>query len=240
MRREHREKLRNKIASIATSLAFSIGLIVPSGARADIFGGDTLILAQILSNAVQQLIQLQQMLQNGRDSLALVRDINRGINDSLSMAATMGLNIDPGLYKNWNNLQNALQGVQQVYGSIPESLQKTIQTHVDQNVAEAITLNNNLYSYSKDLDQVGEQIKMYSHSVSPGGAQKLTAESLGVMINVMNQSLRAQATSLKLQAQSLALQNAKDKEQTKLVNDGSQKLSQAMKSQDTSFKLPRF
>lgn len=233
-------RLRNKIAHIASSLALMVGLTVPSGARGDIFGGDTLILAQILSNAVQQLIQLQQMLQNGRDSLALIRDINRGINDSLSMAATMGLNIDPGLYKNWNNLQNALHGVQQVYGTVPESLQKTIQTHVDQNVAEAIALNNNLYSYSKDLDQVGEQIKMYSHSVSPGGAQKLTAESLGVMINVMNQSLRAQATSLKLQAQSLALQNAKDKEQTKLVNESSQKLTQAMKSQDTSFKLPRF
>jgi hypothetical protein len=234
------KKFKNKIVS-----GFAAGLIAtasfaPTTARADLFGGDVVVLAQILANAVQQLIQLKQLLENGRDSLSLIKDINRGINDSLNMISTMGVNVDPGIYKNWNNLQNALQGVQQIYGAIPDSKEKTIQTHVDQNVAEAITLNNSIYNYSKDLDRVGENIKTYSHAVSPGGAQKLTAESLGVLITVMNQSLRAQATGLKLQAQALALQNAKDKEQVKHQNDTTQKLSAAMKRQETSFKMPRF
>ena len=220
--------------------AFALCLFIPTHARADMFGGDVVVLTQILANSVQQLVQLKQLFENGRDSLALVKDINRGINDSLNMISTMGVHVDPGIYRNWSNIQNAMQGVEQIYGAIPNSKNKTIQTHVDQNVAEAITLNNSIYTYTKELDRIGEQIKTYSHTVSPGGAQKLTAESMGVMINVMNQNLRTQATGLKLQAQALALQNAKDKEQAKHMSDTTQKLSQAMKMQDTSFKLPRF
>ena len=234
------KRFKSKIRAFVSAGFIATAIFSPATVRADMFGGDILVLAQILTNAMQQLIQLKQMLENGRDSLALIKDINRGINDSLTMISTMGVNIDPGIYKNWQNLQNAMQGVQQIYGSIPDSKEKTIQTHVDQNVAEAITLNNSIYNYSKDLDRVGEQIKAHSHAVSPGGAQKLTAESMGVMITVMNQSLRAQATGLKLQAQSLALQNAKDKEQVKHQNDTTQKLSAAMKRQETTFKLPRF
>ncbi|MBK9323726.1 MAG: hypothetical protein IPM97_12425 [Bdellovibrionaceae bacterium] len=38
-------------------------------------------------------------LQNGQDSLDLLRDINRGLNDSLGLIRTISSNTDPGLYK---------------------------------------------------------------------------------------------------------------------------------------------
>jgi len=60
------------------------------------------------------------------------------------------------------------------------------------------------------------------------------------MLNVMNQNLRAQATGLKLQAQALAVQNQKDKEYVRHLVDSSQRLSSALKGQDTQFKMPRF
>lgn len=86
------------------------------------------------------------------------------------------------------------------------------QSSVDQSVAEAVALNGAIYDYTKQIDQIGEDIKSFSHSVSPGGAQKLTAQSLGVVIHVLTQSLRAQGTLLKLQAQSVALTNKHEKD----------------------------
>ena len=67
----------------------SVQLFVGTPAKADVFGGDVAVLIQILANALQQLAQLRSIVQNGQDSVQLVRDINRGINDSLNLIHTM-------------------------------------------------------------------------------------------------------------------------------------------------------
>ena len=90
------------------------------------------------------------------------------------------------------------------------------------------------------LDQIGEEIKRYSHSVSPGGAAKLTAESMGVMIHVMNQQMRAQGQGLKLQAQTLAIQNKKDKDQTDQYLREGVGLKNKMIALNPQFKVMRF
>ncbi len=78
--------MRKKLCAVITAL----GLLLPfpQSAKADLFGGDVMILAQILANAIQQLAQLQEILRSGNDTLGLLQDINRGLNDSLRMAET--------------------------------------------------------------------------------------------------------------------------------------------------------
>ena len=155
----------------------AILFVTPLTSRADFFGGDVVVLTQILANALQQLIQLKQILSEGQDSLNLMRDINRGINDSLNLIRTVYPNADPGLYRDWDKVQNAMSGIERIYGAVTPSTEAPIQRDTDQSVGEAIALNNSIYKYTHDIDEIGETIKQYSHTVSPGGAQKLTAES---------------------------------------------------------------
>lgn len=204
------------------------------------FGEETVVLAQILANAVQQLAQLKSLLDNGKDSLNLLRDINRGINDSLTLIRTISPNTDPGLYKDWDKVSNALTQLETIYGIAVESKDLKVQNDTDQSVAEAISLNNSIYKYTAQIDQIGELIKAESHAVSPGGAVKLTAQSLGVMLNLQNEMLRTQGTGLKLQAQALALQNRKDKERTRQMVDGANNLNSALAGVSPTFELPRF
>ncbi|MFZ3230249.1 MAG: hypothetical protein WA160_08590 [Pseudobdellovibrio sp.] len=209
-------------------------------AKADIFGGDVAVLLQILSNALQQLAELKGIVDNGKDNLNLIRDINRGINDSLNLIRTISPNTDPGLYKDWEKASESLSKLEDIYGITIDSKDSRVQHDTDQTVAEAISLNNNLYKYTKQIDQIGELVKSQSHSVSPGGAAKLTAQSLGVMLNLQNEMLRTQATGLKLQAQSLAIQNRKDKERTRQMVNNADQLKQAMGGVEAKFELPRF
>ena len=211
-----------------------------SKSRADFWGADIPLLTQILANTIKQLIEMRNLVSNARSRLNLIREINRGINDSLNMARIINPNLDPGLYREWHSIQQALGGVQAIYGPITDSPQAKSQQNTDQTVAEAIRLNNELYDHAAKLDSVAESIKHYSHQVSPGGAQKLTAQSNGVMLQVLNQSLRAQATGLKLQAQNLALENQKEKRMTTHILVQSGKLSHEMKKADPDFKVPRF
>ncbi len=208
--------------------------------HASIFGEETAVLAQILANAVQQLAQLKSILDNGRDSLGLIRDINRGINDSLNLVRTISPNTDPGLYKEWQKVSIAISELESIYGIAIQSKDLQVQKDTDQSVAEAVSLNNSIYSYTKSIDEIGEMIKSESHYVSPGGAAKLTAQSLGVMLNLQNEMLRTQATGLKLQAQALALQNRKDKERTRQMVDSADKLQNALAQTSPNFNLPRF
>lgn len=209
-------------------------------ARADFWGGDLVFLAQILANAVQQLAQLKQLLNTGRDNLDLIRDINRGIDDSLNLLRTISPNRNPGLYKEWAKVSEALDRLERVYGIAIDSRDKEVQRDADQSVAEAISMNNSIYDYTREIDEIGELIKSQSHLVSPGGAAKLTAQSLGVMLHLQNESLRAQATGLKLQAQTMALQNRKDKEKTRQMLEGSESLKVALSTKKPEFRLPRF
>ena len=230
--------MKKKIFSVFMALAMFISF--PQAAKADMFGADIPILLEILANSLQQLVQLKAMLQNGGDTLDLLRDINRGINDSLGIAETLGLRIDPGIYRDLKNIDQATQSLEKIYGVVTDSKLATVQRNTDQTVAEAITFNNDLNDYAYRLDQIGEEIKRFSHSVSPGGAAKLTAESLGVMIHVLNQQMRTQGQGLKLQAQALAVQNKKDKDQTDQYLREGQSLKNKMMALNPEFKVMRF
>lgn len=209
-------------------------------AKADMWGGDLVYLAQILANTIKQLVELKSIVETSRNQLDLLREINRGINDSLRLAQTIDPNINPGIYKDWQNVDDALQKLQTIYGIVTNSTESTIYRNTDQQVAEAVNLNNDIYKYAANIDELGEVIKNYSHEVSPGGAQKLTAQTLGVMLQVMNQSLRTQATGLKLQAQTMAFQNKKEKDSTRQYLETANTLRAAMKKEVIQFKAPRF
>ena len=156
-----------------------IGVLCPQApVHADLWGADVAVLANILSETIMELAQLKAILQDGSDSLDLIRQINNGINDSLSMAKTMGIRIDPGIYRGLGTVDQALGKVEEIYGRAVDSPLATSQRNTDQTVAEAISFNNDLNEYTATLDQVGEQVKSYSHAVSPGGAAKLSAVSL--------------------------------------------------------------
>jgi uncharacterized protein YoxC len=201
----------------ALALIFGIIFTNPFAAKADMFGADVAVLAQILQNAVLQLAQLKSLLQSGQDT-----------------------RIDPGLYRELKNVDQALAGVEKTYGRPVDSPLAPVQRNTDQTVAEAISFNNEINEYTAKLDRIGEEIKSYSHAVSPGGAAKLTAESMGVVIHVMNQQMRATGQGLKLQAQAMAIQNKKEKDQTQQYLNESQNLKNRMTAINPTFEVPRF
>ena len=223
---------------ICLVLSFSIG--TGNVAKADIWGGDVVVLTQILAQAIQQLAELQAILHTGGDTLGLLQDINRGINDSLSLMRTINSNSGPGIYGDLKKSEDVLRKFSDIYGTVTDSPDAKAQASVDQSVAEAVALNGSIYDYTQEIDKIGEDIKSYSHSVSPGGAQKLTAESLGVVIHVLTQTLRAQATLMKLQAQSVALTNKHEKDYTAQYLSTTGALSSVMQSNDSQFQTPRF
>lgn len=211
--------------------------ILPVSASAFSFGADVAVLTQILAKAVLQLEQLRQMLQTAQNQRDLLRQVNEGLEQTVRMIQLIDPNFDPGIYKDWKDFHQAARALERLYGDLsnPDALLRDI----DRNVAEAIVSGNSLFKYSKQTEGFAENMHHKSVRATPKSAARLSAQSLGVVVGQQSQLLRNSATQSKLQAQSLAARNSKNKAQAKQVRGASSHLSNALKNYDPKFEIPR-
>jgi hypothetical protein len=218
--------------------ALGVCLFLPKPATADIFGGDVVVLTQILVQAIQQLAQLRQIFVNGQDTLGLLHDINSGIRDGLSVIQIINPKFNPGMYGNLDQPEGVLRMIQDLYGKIPDTADARLQASQDQSVAESLAMHGNLYRYADQVDAESQRMLNHAQVVSPQGAGKLQAQSLAVLIGVTTQVLRTNSAMLKLMAENMALSNRREKlnaEQFRMQYDG---LGSAFSNLPTETRLP--
>lgn len=220
-------------------LVSSMMLLAPMSARADLFGGDVVVLTQILVQAIQTVVQLKSILSNGQDTLNLMRDLNSGVRSGLDVIRIINPKFNPGVYGDLNNSDSVLRAIQEVYGEVPRGMDQDLMASQDQSVAETISMNRRLYDYADEVDRERDRILYHSQVVSPQGAGKLQNQALGVLIGVTTQLLRTQSQMLKLLAQNMAMENRREKIQTKGFQENYRDLSDGLKKLPTETNLPR-
>ncbi len=193
------------------TVAICFALINPKPAKADLFGGDVVVLTQILAQAIQQLIQLKQLFSTSQDTLSLWRDINRGIRDGLSVIQIINPRFNPGLYGSLETSEQVQRAIEDLYGAIPKTSEYKLQEAQDRSVSESIAMNGTLFQYADSVDEETKRIIAHSQAVNPQGAAKLTAQSIAVLIGVTTQVLRTNSMMLKMMGQNMALSNRKEK-----------------------------
>jgi hypothetical protein len=211
---------------------------VSQSAHADLFGGDDVILAQILVQAIQTVVQLKELLATGGDTLNLLRDVNSGIKSGLNLVQIINPNFNPGVYGNLDDASKVLQAVEEIYGAAPAGPDQDLIHSQDQSVAETISMNRRIYDFADQVDQQKDQIMLHASLVSPQGAGKLENQALAVLIGVSTQILRTQSQMLKLMAENMAMTNRKEKVRSKEMRENYKGLSDSFKSLPTSLNLP--
>lgn len=207
-------------------------------ADADLFGGDVAVLAQILAETIQQLAQLQQIMGNGRDTLDLLHEINRGDPNGIFGVINTIPKFSPGTYGDMTQTDQVRRTIERLYGTIPQTADTQLQQSQDQSVAESLAMHGNIYRYADQVDLQSQDMLRHAQEVNPQGAGKLQAQSLAVLIGVTTQLLRTNSAMLKLMAENLALSNRREKlnaEQFRMQYDG---LSNAFSTLPTNNKLP--
>ncbi len=209
----------------------------PNNAYADFWGGDIPLLTEIVANTLQQLEQLKSILGTGSDTLGLLKDINSGLRDALTLARTQNSTLYPGVLSDIQSAGAMMDLVEQLYGKVPRTPEASMQKTTDQSVAEAIYLHNEAFKYADSVDPEADRIKEYAKDVSPLGAGRLTAQSVGVVINVLNQVLRTNAAILKVQSEQLALQNRREKLSSEQFSTQYRELGDAFQALNGGYKL---
>ena len=225
------------LRKISLALIMLISVSMPKHARADLFGGDVVILTKILIQAIQQLQQLQMIYQNGRDTISLTRELNRGIRHGLEIIRILNPKFDPGIYGGLENAESVQRAIEDLYGMIPRTSESRLQEAQDRSASESIAMNRNLFRYADDVDLEARRIISHAQDVSPQGAAKLTAESIAILIGVSTQVLRTNSMMLKMMGQNMALSNRKEKLQASQFKTQYKEISNGIGSLPPSMKL---
>lgn len=203
-----------KLRSLLLVIVLSFGIMIPRTAKADLFGGDVVVLTKILIQAIQQLQQLRMIFQNGKDTLSLMREINQGIRNGLEIIRILNPRFNPGIFGSLESAESVQRAIEELYGVIPKTGEYRLQEAQDRAASESIAMNGTLFQYADDVDLEAKRIIAHAQDVNPQGAAKLTAESLAILIGVSTQVLRTNSMMLKMMGQNMALTNRKEKLQS--------------------------
>ncbi len=217
-----------KVKNVVLAILISFVVMTPRVARADLFGGDVVILTKILIQAIQQLHQLQMIFANGKDTLSLMREINRGIREGLRIIQIIDPKFNPGIFGSLETAESVQRAIEELYGSIPQTSEYRLQEAQDRAASESIAMNGTLFRYADDVDSEAQRIIAHAQNVNPQGAAKLTAESLAILIGVSTQVLRTNSMMLKMMGQNMALNNRKDKLQSLQFKTQYQEISKGL------------
>ena len=168
-------------------------------------------LVNILSENYKRYQQLQLIMNQAKQSEAYLRNIHKGLESITGLVSSLPVG-NNGVFANIRNFNQSLRAVSKFYGPVPKSPREPVHTLHDETVAESIKMSNDFNDYSKSQEKNSVSLKIQSQNASPKGAARSTAVSNALILESINQLIKLQSQSLKLQSAQLAVRNRQDKE----------------------------
>lgn len=199
-----------------------------SFARADLWGADLPLLAQIVFNTLNTMYQLQQQTKMLQDEMS-------GINDRIERIKTISEVVNPNDWNQWKDPKTALAKLQKIYQTLPQEYKSEKSSLVEAELARAMNLISNVAVDTKQTFLSGKELEARGLSSSPGVSQKLAASGVGTLITQQAQSQVIQSHVVSLLSQMLA--DGHEKETRLITSKGAslRDISGALSTKDKSF-----
>ena len=187
---------------VAIALILAITL-VPRPARADLWGGDLPLLAQIVANTLMTLYQLKQQTQ-------MMEDEMDGVKDKIYRIETIYSVVNPSTWDEWRDPQEALRRLRVIYRTLPPEYRSPKADAIEDEISKAMNLVARLGPESKRTFSSGKEMEAKGANASPGVAQKLAASGVGTLVAMEAQNQALQSHVVSLLAQMLASANEQE------------------------------
>lgn len=178
-------------------------LFLPYQAKADLWGADLPLLAEIVFNTLHTMNELQKQSEHMNDELA-------GIKDKINRIRTIADAVQPSQWEKWKDPREAVNRLRVIYHAMPEEYRSEKYDTIEDEIANAMNLAARVAPESKTSFESGKELERRGAEASPGVAQKLTASGVGSLVSLESQSLTMQSHIVTLLAQMLAEGNEKE------------------------------
>lgn len=196
-------------------------------------------LVKIYQENLRRYIQLREIMQQARSQENLIRTINAGLDNAIGVMQVLPLK-DDRILSQLLEFQGALKKVEELYGMTPKSADEALHRLHDQTIAESLKLNNVLQEYSLAQERNASTVFIQSTRASPKGAERMNAQMNAQILHSVNQLIKVNGQMLKLQSESMAFDNKKDKDSTAGFNKTSDEFRGSLRRFKPNYSLPRF
>lgn len=196
-------------------------------------------LIKIYQENLRRYLQLREMMQQARNHESLIRTINAGIDNAMGVMHVLPLK-DDRILSQLQEFQIALKKVEELYGMTPKSSNEALHRLHDQTIAESLKLNNVLQEYSVKQERNATSVFIQSRQASPKGAERMNAQMSAQILHSVNQLIKVNGQMLKLQSETLAFNNKRDKDSTAGFNKTSDDFKGSMMEYKPNYSFPRF
>lgn len=196
-------------------------------------------LVKIVEESIRRYYQLQQMIQNSREAQEYMRQINRGLDDSIRLLSSLPIK-DEKVLGQLRTFQRSLQEIERIYGAIPKSPEEGMQKINDLTVAESLKMVSNATDYAERQESNVVSLEARSWDMSPKGAMRMQAQVSSQILLTLNQILRMNSQLLKMQSAQFAARNREEKQDVLRFQRFSRDVASTSKSFSGDLRLPRF
>lgn len=209
-------------------LILCLALALPLKAKADLWGGDLPLLAEIVLNTMNTLIELQKQTNYWDEEM-------EGIDDRIDRIRTIQEMVEPSNWEKWKDPKEATHRLQRIYAVMPKEYRSEKYDAINDELTKAMNLVAKLQPEAKESFRSGKELESKALASSPGVAQKLQASGTGSLLTVQSQSLAIQSHITSLLATMIAEGN--DRETRAITSTGSsfRFFSDSLSDKKTSF-----
>lgn len=187
---------------------------LPFQAKADFWGADLPLLAEIVFNTLHTMMELERQSENMDEEL-------RGIKDRIDRIRTISELVKPSAWEKWKDPREALQRLKTIYHTLPDEYKNAKSDQVESDLSNAFNLAARVSNEAQTSFNSGKELERRGADASPGVAQKLTASGVGTLIA--------------LESQSQVLQSQITNQLAQIIADGNEKESRMVVSRGQSF-----
>jgi len=204
--------------------------LLPLPARADLWGGDLALLAEIVTNTLNTLFEL-------RHQTSLLKDEMAGINDKISRVKTISDLVQPSTWEEWRNPTEAIRRLERIYYTLPKEYRSEKSDLIEGEISKTMATVSRLSPEIRTTFLSGKELEQRGTNSSPGVAQKLTASGVGTLVALQAQSQALESHIATLLAQILA--DANEKESRGVVTRGLclSNVAESLNQRDTRFSV---
>jgi hypothetical protein len=208
--------------------AFVISTLLGVPAKADFWGGDLPLLAEIVTNTLMTLNQLREQSQ-------MMEDEMDGIKDKIQRIQTISELVQPSTWGEWRDPAEALRRLKVVYYTLPKEYRSDKADTVEQELSKAMATIAKISGGAHSSFLSGKELERRGTDASPGVAQKLTASGIGTLVSMEAQTQVIQSHITSLLAQMLADSNEKEARAVVAKGEGFASFSDNLRQKGATF-----
>ena len=167
-------------------------------------------LIKILEENYKRYKQLQIMIQSVKNQETFLQNFTSGIDNSIGIIESLPIENEK-ILSDLKNFKKSYDSVLEIYGSIPTSKEESLHLLHDRTVAESFKMVSLSDQHTRLQEENADSIRHSARNASLKGATRITAESNALILDSLNQLIKLQSQSLKMQGEELALKNKNEK-----------------------------